>query len=141
MSDNDIEENDVEEEKNNLVKVMNEIEADVQMPSIINKDELNQSSSFIESTIMNINNELNKSPYLWEDKIPEIRIKDENKLINGDNIEIYINSPFYPNINDNIYNIREKCKKSDNCFFVKNVIKIFILFAYAWNFYHLLMYR
>ena len=58
-----------------------------------------------------------------KDKIPEIRIKDENKLIKGENIETYINSPFYPNTDNNIYNICKKCRENRYYFFCEECSK------------------
>ena len=127
----DIEEKDLEE-KNTLVKVIKEIEKEEKdikkkdsIPSSINKNEMNQNSKFSDSTIMNIENKLNEKIFMHlnKDKIPLIMIKDENKLVNGENIETYINSPFYPNLDDNTYNMCEKCRKSNNYFFCEKCSK------------------
>ena len=116
----DIEDND-NEEINSLAKSMNEIEDNNLIPSTIN-NEVNQNLIFNNSTIRNLIDEFkeNKSLYLYKDKIPEIRIKDEYELVNGEKIEIYINCPFNPNFDDSIYNICEKCRKNNNYFFCEN---------------------
>ena len=113
----DIKGNDAEE-KNTPAKAINEIENENPIPSTI-KDKINQNSAINNSTIINLNNEIkeNNSPYLYKDKIPEIKIKNENELVNGENIETFINYPFDPNFDDNIYNICENCRKNNNyCF-------------------------
>ena len=56
-------------------------------------------------------------PYLNKDKIPEIKIKDENYFESGDKIENYLKTPINKNFNDNKYNICEKCNKNNNCFY------------------------
>ena len=118
----DVEENN-SEKNNTILKVMKEFEYDNQIESTIN--DVIQNSTINNSTIMDINNKLNiiKNPYLYKDKIPEIIIKDENELVNKENIETYINSPFYPNLNDSIYNICENCKKRNNSYFCRECFK------------------
>ena len=124
----DIEGNYNDEEKNTLAKIMKEIEVEDPIPSTI-KNEVSQNSTLNHSTIKNINNELKekKSPYLYKDKIPEIKIKNENELVNGENIETFINYPFDPNFDDNIYNICENCGKIIIIVFVENALKIFVI--------------
>ena len=123
MSDNDMNVNDTEETIP-LAEEMNELGNYDPIPSTIN-NAVNQNSTLNNSTIMNLNNELKekKSPYQYKDKIPEISIRDENKLANGENIETYINCAFNPNFDDNIYNICENCRKNNNYFFCEKCSK------------------
>ena len=137
MSDNSSEENesnknfDIEgndgKKNNSFVKRVKELENDNQIPSTIN-NEMSQNTTLNNSIIMNINYKLNENifMYLYNDKIPEIRIKDENKLINEgkiENIETYIKCIFNPNFDDGNYNICENCRKNNNCFFCKKSYK------------------
>ena len=121
----DIDEND-DEEKNALAKEMNDIEKENDsILSLVNNNEEKQNSTLNNSTIMNLNNELKEKIFLhaYKDKIPEIRIKDEDKLINGEKIEIYLNSPFYPNLKNNIYNMCENCGERKNYIFCERCFK------------------
>ena len=55
----------------------------------------------------------NSIPYPDKDEIPEIKIKDENTLENGEKIIFYNNSNLY----DNKFNKCKKCKNNTNKFF------------------------
>ena len=113
------------EDKNSLVNTLKEFEKIYKNPSTIENNSLSDNSLTNNSTINNLNNELkeNESPYIYKDKIPEIKIKDENNLINGEKIENYINFNSNSEFNDNIYNICEKCGKNNNHFFCENCLK------------------
>ena len=107
--------NFINEETNDFAKSLEEI-SKIDPPSTINKisQTLNQNS-----TISNLKNEIKENifPYLNKDKIPEIKIKDENYFESGDKIENYLKTPINKNFNDNIYNICERCNKNNNCFY------------------------
>ena len=85
-------------------------------PSTINKISQTYKTN---NTIRNLKNEMKENifPYLNKDKIPKIKIKDENYFESGDKIENYLKTPINKNFNDNIYNICEKCNKNNNCFY------------------------
>ena len=104
----EIEENHAE--NHTLVKMMNEIEANVE-PNLSTIQE-NQNSSINSSTLTNINNEL-------KDNILENGKKEENESETREKIGIYINSHFNPNFKDN-NNICEKCRINSNNFFCEN---------------------
>jgi len=109
--------NFINEETNDFAKSLEEI-SKVDRPSTINKisQTLNQTST-INNTIRNLKNEIKENifPYLNKDKIPEIKIKDENYFESGGKIENYLKTSI--NFIDNIYNICEKCNKINNCFY------------------------
>ena len=109
----------VNEETNNLAKSLEEM-PNLDPPSTINKisQTLNQTST-INNTISDLKNEIKENifPYLNKDKIPEIKIKDENYFESGDKIENYLKTPINKNFIDNIYNICERCNKNNNCFY------------------------
>ena len=109
------------EESNPLVKTMNEIESNNQTPSTIHKINQNSTKSSVEDVYNLLKDK--RSPYQYKDKIPEIKIKDEYELENGEKIETYINCPFDPNFDDNIYNICEKCGENNNYSFCKKCSK------------------
>ena len=107
--------NFINEETNDFAKSLEEISKD-DRPSTINK--ISQTSK-TNNTISNLKNEMKENifPYLNKDKIPEIKIKDENYFESGDKIENYLKTPINKNFNDNIYNICERCNKNNNCFY------------------------
>ena len=111
--------NFINEETNDFAKSLEEISKD-DPPSTINKisQTLNQTST-INNTISDLKNEIKENifPYLNKDKIPEIKIKDENYFESGDKIENYLKTPINKNFNDNKYNICEKCNRYNNCFY------------------------
>ena len=97
--------------ENTLAKIIEEIEEDEKINvSSINNQEV-QNASFI-SSIINTYNEL-------KDKISEIKIKNENEIINEEIIRIYIYYQYYFNFKYNNYNKCEKCGKN-NYFFCEN---------------------
>ena len=104
--------NYINEETNDFAKSLEEISKD-DPPSSINKisQTLNQTST-INNTISDLKNEMKENifPYLNKDKIPEIKIKDENYFESGYKIENYLKTC---NINfiDDIYNKYERCNK------------------------------
>ena len=69
----------------------------------------------------------NTLPYQDKDKIPEIKLKDENYLESGDKIETYIKNPINNPLNnvfiDSSYNICEGCKENNNYIFCKKCQK------------------
>ena len=113
------------EDKYSLVNTMKEYEKIYKIPSTINNKSLSQNSTDKNSTIIVLNNELKekKSPYMDKNIIPEIKIKDESNLTNGEKIETYIKYRFNPYFDDNIYNNCEKCRKNDNNFFCEKCLK------------------
>ena len=64
----------------------------------------------------------NTLPYQDKDKIPEIKLKDENYLESGDTIETYLmtpnNNPLGGVFIDSSYNICEGCKENNNYIFL-----------------------
>ena len=111
--------NFINEKTNDFAKSSEEMPK-VDPSSTINKisQTLNQTST-INNTISDLKNEMKENifPYLNKDKIPEIKIKDENYFESGDKIENYLKTPINKNFNDNIYNICEKCNEYNNCFY------------------------
>ena len=102
MSDNEIsqssqkddlvQDNINDEENNEFVKTLNEI-SENDPPSTINQ--INQTST-INNTIFNVLKEefkANSFPYLNKEKIPKIKIKDENYFEYGGKIEDYLKTP------------------------------------------------
>ena len=116
---------DEEEQNNVLINTMNSLDKELKddIPNSIN-NQGNKTSS-INNTIFNLKDKINESnlPYLNEDKIPEINIKDENYLDSGKKILDYLQTPINKNFYDNIYNICEKCMKNDNNVFCKDCKK------------------
>ena len=80
--------NFINEETNDFAKSLEEI-SKVDRPSTINK--ISQTSK-TNNTIRNFKNDMKENifPYLNKDKIPEIKIKDENYFESGDKIENYL---------------------------------------------------
>ena len=119
LNDGFVQDNFINEETNDFAKSLEEISKD-DRPSTINKisQTLNQTST-INNTISDLKNEIKENifPYLNKDKIPEIKIKDENYFESGDKIENYLKTPINKNFNDNKKNICEKCNKNNNCFY------------------------
>ena len=119
LNDDFVQDNFINEETNDFAKSLEEI-SKVDPPSTINKisQTLNQTST-INNTISNLKNEIKENifPYLNKDKIPEIKIKDENYFESGDKIENYLKASININFSDNIYNICERCNKNNNCFY------------------------
>ena len=94
-------ENQNNEENNDFAKSLEEISNSIPPNTII----LENQTSTINNNIYNLNNEINENifPYSDKDKIPEIKIKDENYFESGYKIENYLKTC---NINfiDDIYN-------------------------------------
>ena len=120
LSDGFAQDDLINEENNDFEKSL-EVMSKEAPPSTINK--ITQTYT-INNTIGNLKNEIKENifPYLNNDKIPEIKIKDENYFESGDKIENYLKTPINKNFNDNIYNICEKCNEYNNCFFAVIVI-------------------
>ena len=91
LNDDLVQDNFINEETNDFAKSLEEI-SKIDPPSTINKisQTLNQTST-INNTIRNFKNEIKEYifPYLNNNKIPEIKIKDENYFEYGDKIENY----------------------------------------------------
>ena len=98
----------INEETNVFAKSLEEMPK-VDPPSDIN---IISQTSQINNTISDLKNEMKENifPYLNKDKIPEIKIKDENYFESGYKIENYLKTC---NINfiDDIYNKYERCNK------------------------------
>ena len=119
LNDDLVQDNLVNEENNDFAKSLEEISKD-DPPSTINKiSQTLKQTSIINNTISNLKNEIKENifPYLNKDKIPEIKIKDENFFESRDKIENYLKTSINKNFSDNIYNICEKCNKNNNCFY------------------------
>ena len=115
-----------EEEKNNdLLNTINILDEEFKNNNQSTIDNQENQISSINNSIINLNKEIkeNNLPYLNEDKIKEINIKNENHLDSGIKIEDYIQTPINNNFNDNIYNLCENCKKNHNNIFCKNCQK------------------
>ena len=117
LNDDLDQDNFINEETNDFAKSLEEI-SKVDRPSTINKisQTLNQTST-INNTIRNFKNEIKEDifPYLNKDKIPEIKIKDENCFESGGEIENYLKTNISKNFIE--YNICERCNKNNNCFY------------------------
>ena len=113
------------EDNNSLVNTMNEFDNIYKNPTTIENNSLSGNSLTNNSTINELNNELieNELPYIYKDKIPYLKIKDENNLINGEKIENYINFKSNSKFDDNSYDICEKCGKNNNHFFCEKCLK------------------
>ena len=124
MSDNSFEEEFKKNEDNSLINAINDISCST------NINTTNQIPTNQNSTVNNLNKEIkyNKIPYLNKDKIPEIKIKDENYLYFGQKIEDYIKS--LTNFDDNIYNICNKCKINVNKYFCEKCLNNFCDICY-----------
>ena len=113
LNDDFIQDNFINEETNDFAKSLEEMPK-VDPPSDIN---IISQTSQINNTISDLKNEIKENifPYLNKDKIPEIKIKDENYFESGGKIENYLKTSI--KFIDNIYNICEKCNKINNCFY------------------------
>ena len=93
-------------EENTLIKFMEEIGDDDNINASTIKNQENTNSTF-NNSIINLYDEL-------KDKIPDKRMKNENKLLKEEFIEIYKNYKFYLNFIGNNYNICQKCEKNNH---------------------------
>ena len=115
LNDDIVKENLINEEDNDLAKRIEEISKDGPLSTT---KKINQTST-LNNTIKDLKNEIKENifPYLNENKIPEIKIKDENYFKSGDKIENYLKTSYNKNFIDNIYNMCEKCNRYNNCFY------------------------
>ena len=116
LSDGFAQDDLINEENNELAKNLEDLSKE-DPPSTINKI----TQTYTVNTINNLKNDIKENifPYLNNDKIPEIKIKDENHFVSGENIKDYLTTSINNSFNDNIYNICERCKKNINCIFCK----------------------
>ena len=121
----DSEKDNLNEETKDIVKDFNEI-SNYYSPSLINKiNSSTDNNSTVKKLINEIKDNIFPFPYLNKKKISEIKIKNENYLTSGEEIQAYIKSPINKKFIDNIYNICDRCNKNINCTFCNNCYKNF----------------